>query len=166
MVEVANGPWHPEQFEVYSAAPSITAGGVVPTGGTPEPGTVGLSAASIACKSAPVRLIKLPIPPMLPLIAFWMRTKVAPNLVEVAKGPWQPEQMLVYKVAPEVPAPGRGAGGAGGAEAGLLIAMSMACISPAFNLERKLIPPKSLAMAAEMVAGVLIPIKAELAMLP
>jgi hypothetical protein len=40
--------------------------------------------------------------PALVEIAFWMRTMVAPSLVDVANGPWQPAQFAVYKPAPSV----------------------------------------------------------------
>lgn len=134
LVDVAKGPWQPEQLAVYSAAPSMTVGGVA---GTPDAGApvgVGLSAASMACKSGPVsavRLGRLPMPPTLPLIAFWIRTNEAPSLADVAKGPWQVAQLALYKVAPVdgtlgTPEPGKGTTDVAGAALGLLIARSIA----------------------------------------
>ena len=35
------------------------------------------------------------MPPMLLLMAVWMRTALAPSLADVARGPWHPEQLAV-----------------------------------------------------------------------
>jgi hypothetical protein len=50
------------------------------------------SATAIACTSVADSLESDPMPPTLPLIAFWMRVTVAPFLLDVARAPWHPAQ--------------------------------------------------------------------------
>jgi hypothetical protein len=70
----------------------VTIGGVT-TGGVTE---VGDRAVAIACIWFTVRVLDSePIPPILPLIALWIRARVAPSLEDVARGPWHPAQILV-----------------------------------------------------------------------
>ena len=52
-------------------------------------------AVAIAETWAGVNDDKNPMPPMLALMAVWMRTALAPSLAEVARGPWHPEQLAV-----------------------------------------------------------------------
>jgi hypothetical protein len=56
----------------------------------------GVRAVAIACIWFTVREFDSePIPPILLLIALWIRAVVAPSLDDVARGPWHPAQILV-----------------------------------------------------------------------
>ena len=83
--EVASGPWQLAQLDAYNVAPS----GVGDGGGVEE-----ASALATAWISAAVSADSDPMPPTLPLIAFWIRTVVAPRLVDAPSSPWQPAQAV------------------------------------------------------------------------
>ena len=51
-----------------------------------------LRASAMAWIWAEVRLLRLPIPPLLELMAFWIWVAVLPFFAELARAPWQPAQ--------------------------------------------------------------------------
>jgi len=63
-------------------------------------GVTDARAEAIAWISAAVSVARDPIPPVLPLIAPWMRSTVAPPLVELARTPWHPAQLDEYSEGP------------------------------------------------------------------
>jgi hypothetical protein len=80
--------WHLLQYVLNSAAPSVVA---VPV---PVPVPVPARAVAIAWTSAALKAEREPIPPLLPLMALWIRAAVVPNLADEARGPWQPAQSV------------------------------------------------------------------------
>src|SRR5450631_4836678 len=72
----------------------------VPVPPVPVPGEDAVRAVAIACIWLIVREFDSePIPPILPLIAVWIRARVAPSLEDVARGPWHPAQLLVQSAS-------------------------------------------------------------------
>ena len=82
--------WHLLQYVLNSVAPS-PAVVVVPV---PAPAPVPARAVEIAWTSATLREESEPIPPLLALMALWMRAAVAPSLADEARAPWHPAQSV------------------------------------------------------------------------
>jgi hypothetical protein len=57
-------------------------------------------AAAMASTWTEVRLLRLPMPPTLLVMAAWIWPEVLPFLVEEARGLWQPAQFPAYRAAP------------------------------------------------------------------
>ena len=79
-------PWQRLQYVLNSEAPSVGVGVGV--------GVVLARAVEIAWMPAALKAEREPIPPVLPLMALWIRAVVAPSLADEAKTPWQLAQSL------------------------------------------------------------------------
>jgi hypothetical protein len=75
--------WQLAQYVLNSVAPSLAAGAGVGVGVVPVPAR----AVEIAWMSAALKEEREPMPPVLALIALWIRAVVAPSLAEVARAP-------------------------------------------------------------------------------
>ena len=142
LADVAKAPWQLAQSDAYSVAPLVTGVGVGVGVGVV---VTGVRAVTMACCCALLRLAKEPMPPVPALIAACKRTRVTPILLDVARAPWQPAQLLAYRATPSTVGVGVGVGVGAGA-AGFR-AVTIACCSALVRAERKLIPPVLFAMA-------------------
>ena len=116
-----------------------------------------------------------PMVPVLLPIAFCSLAMVIPFLVELANAPWQPAQLAAYSAAPSgvgedvCGGAGVGAGAGAGDGAGLVVAgfraVTIACCSVLFSVDRNPMLPILLPMALCSLA-MLIPSLAEVARPP